>query len=257
MPTSERVPKARRARARVAPSDNHPMIWQEPAKGGYPDVSLVALPGIERHRAGREGRTPHSPMSYLTELRMTAGSRGHSTLRDARLALVRELDRADPRRRAGGDRRRLPGLGRPRRPARRAADDHRRALADLPAAGAAPSPERTITGSGQLIHRGRSMGLSEAFLFDEARRADRPRDLALHRLPAGRPDRPSPPGELPVLDQPLPGREPRRSAAPRARGRGDPAGGVRAPQRPARCCGRSVGGELPAVPAPPPDRASG
>src|SRR4051812_21904438 len=55
------------------------MIWQEPAKGGYPDVSMIALPGIERHRAGREGRTPHSPMSFLTELRMTAGSRGHST----------------------------------------------------------------------------------------------------------------------------------------------------------------------------------
>ncbi len=54
------------------------MIWQEPAKGGYPNVGLLALPGQERHRVGREGRTPHSPMGYLTELRMTAGSRGYS-----------------------------------------------------------------------------------------------------------------------------------------------------------------------------------
>ena len=57
------------------------MIWQEPAKGGYPDAGLLALPGQERHRAGREGRTPYSPMSYLTELRMTQGSRGRSPSR--------------------------------------------------------------------------------------------------------------------------------------------------------------------------------
>ncbi len=47
-------------------------------QGGYPDAGLLGLSGQERHRAGREGRTPYSPMSYLTELRMTAGSQGHS-----------------------------------------------------------------------------------------------------------------------------------------------------------------------------------
>lgn len=29
------------------------MIWQEPAKGGYPDPAFLALPGIERVNAGR------------------------------------------------------------------------------------------------------------------------------------------------------------------------------------------------------------
>src|SRR3954452_5406422 len=30
-----------------------------------------------------------------------------------------------------------------------------------------PKEGETVTGSGQLIHRGRSMGISEAFLFDD------------------------------------------------------------------------------------------
>jgi hypothetical protein len=40
-----------------------PVIWQEPAKGGYPDRSFLGLPGIERMGAGRRGLIPHSPMS--------------------------------------------------------------------------------------------------------------------------------------------------------------------------------------------------
>src|SRR3954462_2838661 len=55
------------------------MIWQEPAKGGYPDRSFLGLPGIERMGAGRRGLIPYSPMGYLTELEMTSGSRGHSS----------------------------------------------------------------------------------------------------------------------------------------------------------------------------------
>src|SRR3954463_10085708 len=55
------------------------MIWQEPAKGGYPDRSFLGLPGIERMGAARRGLIPYSPMGYLTELEMTEGSRGHSS----------------------------------------------------------------------------------------------------------------------------------------------------------------------------------
>ena len=44
------------------------MIWQEPAKGGYPDPSFLGLPGMDRMGAGRRGLIPFSPMSYLTEL---------------------------------------------------------------------------------------------------------------------------------------------------------------------------------------------
>jgi uncharacterized protein (TIGR00369 family) len=141
------------------------MIWQEPAKGGYPDRSFLALPGIERMSAGRQGRIPYSPMGYLTELEMTEASRGHSTfsmpaspwfanssglisagvlavIGDAALGSVVHSDVG-------------PGQG--------------MTTAELSMSFLRPLvPKRgaAVTGCGQLIHRGRSMGLSEAFLFD-------------------------------------------------------------------------------------------
>jgi uncharacterized protein (TIGR00369 family) len=142
------------------------MIWQEPAKGGYPDRSFLALPGIERMSAGRRGRIPFSPMGYLTELRMTEASRGHSTfsmpaspwfanssglisggvlavIGDAALGSVVHSDVG-------------PGQG--------------MTTAELSMSFLRPVVPKTgaaVTGSGQLIHRGRSLGISEAFLFDE------------------------------------------------------------------------------------------
>ena len=142
------------------------MIWQEPAKGGYPDRSFLALPGSERMGAARRGLIPYSPMGYLTELEMTEGSRGHSTfsmpaspwfanssglisggvlavIGDAALGLGRPL-------------RRRPGQG--------------MTTAELSMSflrPVVPKPGAAVTGSGQLIHRGRSLGISEAFLFDD------------------------------------------------------------------------------------------
>jgi uncharacterized protein (TIGR00369 family) len=141
------------------------LIWEEPAKGGYPDRSFLALPGIERMSAGRRARIPYSPMGYLTELEMTEGSRGHSAftmpaspwfanssglisggvlavIGDAALGSVVHSDVG-------------PGQG------MTTAELSMSFLRPvLPKAGAA------VTGSGQLIHRGRSIGISEAFLFD-------------------------------------------------------------------------------------------
>jgi uncharacterized protein (TIGR00369 family) len=142
------------------------MIWQEPAKGGYPDRSFLALPGIERMSAGRRGRMPYSPMGYLTELQMTESSRGHSTfsmpaspwfpnssglisggvlavIGDAALGSVVHSDVG-------------PGQG--------------MTTAELSMSflrPVVPKPDAVVTGSGQLIHRGRTMGISEAFLFDD------------------------------------------------------------------------------------------
>jgi uncharacterized protein (TIGR00369 family) len=142
------------------------MIWQEPAKGGYPDRSFLGLPGIERMGAGRRGLIPYSPMGYLTELEMTAASRGHSTftmpaspwfanssglisggllavIGDAALGSVVHSDVA-------------AGQG--------------MTTAELSLSlmrPVVPDPEAVITGSGQLIHRGRSVGISEAFLYDK------------------------------------------------------------------------------------------
>src|SRR3954452_17322557 len=141
------------------------MIWEEPAKGGYPDRSFLALPGMERMGAGRRGLIPYSPMGYLTELQMTEASRGHSTftmpaspwfanssglisggllavIGDAALGSVVHSDVG-------------PGQG--------------MTTAELSMSflrPVVPRPGAAVTGSGQLIHRGRSLGISEAFLFD-------------------------------------------------------------------------------------------
>jgi uncharacterized protein (TIGR00369 family) len=143
------------------------MIWQEPAKGGYPDRSFLGLPGIERMGAGRRGLIPHSPMSYLTELEMTAGSRGHSTftmpaspwfanssglisggvlavIGDAALGSVIHSD---------------VGAGQGMTTAELSMTLMRPVV---------PDPDAVVTGSGQLIHRGRTMGISEAFLYNQA-----------------------------------------------------------------------------------------
>jgi uncharacterized protein (TIGR00369 family) len=142
------------------------MIWQEPAKGGYPDRAFLGLPGLERMGAGRRGLIPFSPKGYLTELEMTAGSRGHSTfsmpaspwfanssglispgmlavIGDAALGSVVHSD---------------VEAGQGMTTAELSMSFLRPVV---PRAGAA------VTGSGQLIHRGRSMGISEAFLFDD------------------------------------------------------------------------------------------
>jgi uncharacterized protein (TIGR00369 family) len=142
------------------------LIWQEPAKGGYPGRSFLALSGIERISAGRRGRIPYSPMGYLTELAMTEASRGHSTfsmpaspwfanssglisagmlavIGDAALGSVVHSDVE-------------AGQG--------------MTTAELSMSflrPVVPKQGTAVTGSGQLIHRGRSMGISEAFLFDQ------------------------------------------------------------------------------------------
>ena len=77
------------------------MIWQEPAKGGYPDRSFLGLPGIERMGAGRRGLIPFSPMGYLTELELTEASRGHSTFSMPASPWFANSSGSDLRRRAG------------------------------------------------------------------------------------------------------------------------------------------------------------
>jgi uncharacterized protein (TIGR00369 family) len=142
------------------------VIWEEPAKGGYPDRSFLALSGEDRMGAGRRGLAPYSPMGYLTELDMTEASRGHSTfsmpaspwfanssglisggvlavIGDAALGSVVHSDVG-------------PGQG--------------MTTAELSMSflrPVVPKQGSAVTGSGQLIHRARTLGISEAFLFDD------------------------------------------------------------------------------------------
>src|SRR5215212_6408825 len=182
------------------------MIWQEPAKGGYPERSFLALPGIERMSAGRQGRIPYSPMGYLTELEMTAASRGHSTfsmpaspwfanssglisggvlavIGDAALGSVVHSDVG-------------PGQG------MTTAELSMSFVRPL-----VPKREAAVTGSGQLIHRGRSMGLSEAFLFDDEDRLIAHGTTRCSVFPPVDPV-PEPPSDAAIQDRARPGDAP-------------------------------------------------
>jgi uncharacterized protein (TIGR00369 family) len=179
------------------------MIWQEPAKGGYPDAATLGLSGLERHQAGREGRIPFSPMGYLTELRMTEGSRGHSTFEMPASPWFANSAGLIP----GGM---LAVIG----DAALGSVVH----GDLPPGQfmttaelsltflrpIAPEPGSVVSGSGQLIHRGRTMGLSEAFLFGSDEQLIAHGTSRCSVFPPADP-LPEHPGELPVLDQPVPG----------------------------------------------------
>lgn len=180
------------------------MIWQEPAKGGYPDAGMLGLSGQERHRAGREGRTPYSPMSYISELRMTAGSQGHSEFEMPAspwfanssgviagiLAVIGDACLGSV---VHGD---LPA-GQLMTTAELSMTFLRPAL---------PEAGESITGSGQLIHRGRSQGLSEMFLFDGA---DNLISHGTSRCSVFPPIEPIPEvPDLPVLEEARPGSDP-------------------------------------------------
>jgi uncharacterized protein (TIGR00369 family) len=184
------------------------MIWQEPAPGGYPDRAVAGLSGQERQRAGREGRMPNSPMSYLTELHMTESSVGHSAFEMPASPWFANSAGLIP----GGV---LAVIG----DAALGSVVH----GDLPPGQfmttaelsltflrpVMPDGRRPISGAGQLIHRGRRMGLSEAFLFDPGD------ELIAHGTSRCTvfppldppPERPGD-GELPVIDQPTPGESP-------------------------------------------------
>jgi uncharacterized protein (TIGR00369 family) len=142
------------------------MIWQEPAKGGYPDRAFLGLSGIDRMGAGRRGLIPYSPMGYLTQLEMTEGSLGHSAfsmpaspwfanssglISAGMLAVI-------------GD----AALGSVVHSSVEAGQGM--TTAELSMSFLRPVVPRqgaAVSGSGQLIHRGRTMGISEAFLFDQ------------------------------------------------------------------------------------------
>jgi uncharacterized protein (TIGR00369 family) len=182
------------------------MIWQEPAKGGYPDASFLGLPGIERMSAGRRGRIPYSPMNYLTELHMSSASRGHSTftmpaspwfanssglisggvlatIGDAALGSVVHSD---------------VGRGQGMTTAELSMTLMRPVV---------PDPDAVITGSGQLIHRGRTVGISEAFLYDHGDELIAHGTTRCTIFPPVDPI-PDPPADPPLAKGPPPGGDP-------------------------------------------------
>ena len=183
------------------------MIWQEPAKGGYPDRSFLALRGVERMGAARRGLIPYSPMGYLTELEMTEGSRGHSTftmpaspwfanssglISGGVLALIGDAALGSVIHSDVG-----PGQG--------------MTTAELSMSflrPVVPKARSAVTGSGQLIRRGRSLGISEAFLFDDEDQLISHGTTRCTVFPPVDP-LPDPPGARMVVEMPEPGSDAR------------------------------------------------
>jgi uncharacterized protein (TIGR00369 family) len=183
------------------------VIWQEPAKGGYPDRSFLGLPGIDRMGAGRRGLIPYSPMGYLTQLEMTEGSLGHSTfsmpaspwftnssglISAGMLAVI-------------GD----AALGSVVHSSVEAGQGMTTAELSMSfLRPVVPKGGTAVTGSGQLIHRGRSMGISEAFLFDAEDQLISHGTTRCTVFPPVDPIPDPPDVEAPPHDNPVPGASP-------------------------------------------------
>lgn len=180
-------------------------IWEEPHLGGYPDPSWLGLSGLERMRLGREGgRVPFPPMSYLVEMGFTEVSKGSAAFAIPASPWFANSTGVIP----GGM---LAVLA----DAPLGASIH----AELPPGvtfttaeisltflrPVRPDPESVISGSGHVIHSGRSIALSEAFMINDA--TD---ELVAHGtsrcsvFPPVDP-LPEPPDNPQVLEQPRPG----------------------------------------------------
>jgi uncharacterized protein (TIGR00369 family) len=183
------------------------MVWQQPALGGYPDPSLLGLSGLERLKAAREGRTPIPPIAFLMEMPFTGLSKGHGAFAMPASPWFANATGLIP----GGilavlaDAPLGVGLGTVLEPGVTFTTAELSLTFLRPVR---PDPRSTISGSGQLIHRSRSVGLTEAFLINDA--DDELVAFASSRLSIFPPldPMPEPPSELPVLEQPYPGESP-------------------------------------------------
>jgi len=54
-------------------------VWEEPARGGYPDPSALALSGLDRMRAMVKGQIPNPPISHLIGMRPVEAGVGTCT----------------------------------------------------------------------------------------------------------------------------------------------------------------------------------
>ena len=184
------------------------MIWEEDAPGGYPPPSILGLPGIDRLRASRAGRLPIPPIAYLMEMPFRELSVGHAGFEMPASPWFSNSAGVIP----GGMLAVLAdaGLGAPIHTELPAGVTFTTAeLSMTLLRPVRPDPDARISTSGHVIDRGRSVALSEAFLYDEGSGA-----LVAHGtsrctvFPPVDPI-PEPPAELPELDQPYPGDDPR------------------------------------------------
>jgi uncharacterized protein (TIGR00369 family) len=182
-------------------------IWEEPAPGGYADRSVLGLSHLERNRAARQGRLPISPMTYLTEMafeEVSAGNAGFSVPASPWFANAAGLipggmlaPVADAALGASVGTELAPGI--------------LFTTAEISLSFVSPArPEHgtRIVASGQSIHVGRSVGISEAFLLAEPEGRLLAHGTTRCAIFPPLEPLPEPPAELPVLDQTIPGSDP-------------------------------------------------
>jgi uncharacterized protein (TIGR00369 family) len=182
-------------------------IWEEPAPGGYADRSVLGLSHLERSRAARQGRLPISPMTYLTEMafeELSAGSAAFSVPASGWFANAAGLipggmlaPVADAALGASVGTELGPGV--------------LFTTAEISlsfVSPARPEPETRIVASGQSIHVGRSVGISEAFVLAEPDGRLLAHGTTRCAIFPPLDPLPDPPAELPALDQPMPGSDP-------------------------------------------------
>jgi uncharacterized protein (TIGR00369 family) len=135
-----------------------PRIWEEPVRGGYPDLQIFfGLSGLDQIRAFLARLAPKPPIGHLTGMRPTEVGPGMSTF---------EMP-------ASGWLLSTPGwiladgpLGSAVQTALPAATPYTTAEMSLTAFRPVGEESGTLTARGRLIHAGRSLGLSEVRIED-------------------------------------------------------------------------------------------
>ncbi len=180
------------------------MLWEEEALGDYPDPAMIGLSGLERLQAARQGRTPVPPIAYLVEMPFTELSEGHAGFEMPASPWFANAAAVIP----GGmlavlaDAPLGASLGTTQAPGETftTAEISLTFLRPLRS-----DPEAKIAGNGQVIHRSRTVGLTEAFMLNT--RTEELVAFGTSRLSIFPPPDPlpEPPKELPVIDQVFPG----------------------------------------------------
>jgi uncharacterized protein (TIGR00369 family) len=181
-----------------------PAIWQEEVRGSYPDPRLIALSGRERLEGWSRGFSPPPPLRHLTGARPTRFGSGTA---EAQMPTSGWLV-ASSGLITGGTLAILADIAFGCSVQTELAAAVSYTTAELSLSFLRPaSPNGTLTASGQAIHVGRSVGLSEVFVLED--RSERLLAHGTSRLSIFPPI--DPPPEPPANLEPL---EPAQSETP-------------------------------------------
>jgi uncharacterized protein (TIGR00369 family) len=177
-------------------------VWREPVRGGYPELAVLALPGIERLRRFRMLGAPPPPLFHLTGAQPIAF--GDGTAEATMPASPWLLNSAGVI--GGGTLAILADIAFGCSVETQVPAATPYTTAELSLTFLRPAREGgVLTAAGQAIHVGRSTGLSEVFVLDSEKRLIAHGTSRLAILPK-RDDLPEPP------DGPVPYRRPEYSS---------------------------------------------